>query len=172
MRGARVGRAIGRCYADRASTGTVTASVRSGRVLEFLSLGWIDALDRAVRETSPLPALGASGRIVLEQRVIGAPRGEVTYHLVIESAGARVAPGPVADADLVMITGYESACGINRGSTNAQRELGAGRLKITGDIGALLARADVLTTLGDAFASLRAETVYPDAGVGPLEEPH
>jgi len=128
---------------------------------------WLVELDRAVRAAVRVSALAP---IVIEQVVSGVPgRGEVRYRLQIDDDGATVAEidGP-ADAglpfDVRLTTDYPTAVAIARGQENAQIALARGRLRLGGNVDALVQRSDVLAALDDATAELRATTTYPAAG--------
>jgi len=60
-----------------------------------------------------------------------------------------------------LTTDYPTAVAIARGRENAQIALARGRLRLGGDVDALVKRADALGALDDATAALRAATTYP-----------
>jgi len=131
-------------------------------VPEFLSDAWLRALDAAVRASEEVPGLAP---VVIEQVVCDVPgRDEVRYRLAADATGARVeVPGPDAPApDVRLTTDYRTAVAISTGRENAQRALAAGTLRLGGDIGVLVQRADALTVLRDASAALRGDTTYAD----------
>jgi hypothetical protein len=137
-------------------------------VPEFLSEIWLRELDRAVRDAVPVSALTP---IVIEQVVSGVPgRGEVRYRLQVGDDGARVAEiGRGGDTaldggapfDVRLTTDYPTAVAISRGQENAQIALARGRLRLGGNVDALVRRSEVLAALDDATAQLRATTTYP-----------
>jgi hypothetical protein len=137
-------------------------------VPEFLSEIWLRELDRVVRDAVPASALTP---LVIEQVVSGVPgRGEVRYRLEVGDAGASVtelgpADGTESDAlppfDVRLTTDYPTAVAISRGRENAQIALSRGRLRLGGNVDALVRRSDVLAALDDATAELRATTTYP-----------
>jgi hypothetical protein len=137
---------------------------------EFLSEMWLRELDRALRDTVPVSALSP---IVIEQVVSGVPgRGEVRYRMQVGDDGASVteiAPGDgiVQEVgppfDVRLTTDYPTAVAISRGQENAQIALAHGRLRLGGNVDALVRRSEVLAALEDATAELRATTTYPSA---------
>lgn len=123
----------------------------------FLSDSWIEALDAAGREAGA----GAGPVLVLEQRVRGVPgRGDVAYHVVTGGRGLRVRPGPADRPDVTLTTDHAGAVALARGETTAQHLLAAGRLRVGGDVGALVAAAGVVDALGDVFARVRDATTF------------
>ena len=127
---------------------------------EFLSETWLDELDRAVRTSESVSALAP---LVIEQVVVDVPSlGEVRYRFRVDGDGARVTRGRDPEpADVRLTTDYLTAVAIARGKENAQIALARGRLRLGGDVDALVRRADALSALHDATAALRAATTYP-----------
>jgi hypothetical protein len=122
----------------------------------FLGDEWLARMDRAAR------AISVAIEIVVEQVVREVPgRGEVRYHMVFSPAGGRVAAGPAGTPELRLTTDYETAVALARGDTNAQESLARGRIRIGGDINALVVHGDVLSSLADVFAGVREQTEYP-----------
>ena len=124
---------------------------------EFLSDEWLAALDASAREMGAFPAVAP---FVLEQVVTDTWHEDVRYQLVFTADGLRVRPGDAEAPDVSFATDRETAAGIARGETNAQRALAAGRLRVRGNIETLVARAAALVALEDVFAAVRAGTTY------------
>jgi hypothetical protein len=122
----------------------------------FLSDEWIDALDGALR-TAPTRTIRS--RFVLEQVVVGVPaRGEVRYSVIFDETGARVARDAVPDVRIT--TDFVTATEIALGTTNAQRALAAGRLRIGGRMELFSEQSDAIRALGDAAADMRSDTDF------------
>jgi hypothetical protein len=132
-------------------------------VPEFLSEMWLRELDAAVRAAN----VSALAPIVIEQVVQGVPgRGEVRYRFRVGAHGASVVTGAAAgDADdrpdVRLTTDYETAVSIAVGRENAQIALARGRLRLGGDVDALVRGAAAVGTLDDATSALRDSTTYP-----------
>ena len=125
---------------------------------EFLSVGWIDALDTAARAV----ALDPEVSITVEQVVRHARDREVRYHLTIRDGRARVHDGPAEAPDLRLLADYDTAARLQRGELNAQHALAAGRLKIQGRFERVVRIHDALRALEDAFAPVREQTTFRD----------
>jgi hypothetical protein len=128
---------------------------------EFLSEAWLRELDSALRAA---PQLSALGPIEIEQTVSGVPRrGDVRYRLVIDEAGAHI--GTVDEhesaADVRLTTDYATAVAIAAGKENAQTALADGRLRLGGNVDALVRRASAFAALGDVTAAVRGVTTFP-----------
>jgi hypothetical protein len=130
-------------------------------VPEFLSEEWLRDLDAAVR-AAPHPS--TSDPIEIEQVVSGVPRrGEVRYRIVADENGARVINGDDCGhaADVRLTTDYPTAAAIAAGRENAQFALAAGRLRLRGNVDALLRHAATVDALGAATSALRGVTTFP-----------
>ncbi len=134
--------------------------VRSAAMAEFLSPEWMEELDDAARASATLAAI--EGPLVVEQRVTGTTHGDRCYHLLLGDGPARVVPGAASSPDLVLSTDYDTARAIHEGVENAQRALSAGRLRVHGNLDAVLDRVDALSVLDDVFADVRSRTGLPD----------
>lgn len=121
---------------------------------------WLRELDAAVRAGTSASSLAP---IVIEQVVHDVPgRGEVRYRLRVDADGASVVEGAAIERpDVRLTTDYETAVAIAVGRENAQIALSRGRLRLGGDVDALVRGAAALGTLDDATAALRDDTTYP-----------
>ena len=134
---------------------------RFGGVVEFLSDEWIASFDRLLRDAD----ITGLAPFALEQIVRDVPgRGEVRYRLVASEKGVAVmrSSGTNGSPNVSFATDYATAVSLARGTENAQHALGAGRLRLGGDLVLLAARADALAALDDVSASLREQTSYPE----------
>jgi hypothetical protein len=143
-------------------------------VARFLSPAWLAELDAAVRDHPRLGELTADVRIVIEQRVTGAPdpdgsgrapdgadpADDVVYHVVLDHGSASVAEGPAADPTVTFTQDVAVARSIATGEESAQRAFMSGQLRLGGDLQLLTAHQGVLSELGDVFASVRATTEF------------
>ena len=77
-------------------------------------------------------------------------------------AGGRVVvePGGVADADVTLTTDRATASALARGELAVTDAFMAGRLRVAGDLRALLRAGGVLGVLDAAFASVRDRTSW------------
>ena len=97
------------------------------------------------------------------------PGVRLTVRQVVDDAGwtVRVAGGRVAvdgtpdgGADVTFVADRETAAALVQGRLGAQDALLVGRLRVQGDVAALLRAAPALAVLDDLFASVRATTTY------------
>ena len=132
---------------------------------EFLSADWLAAVDTAGRTATSSDCAAAPFTIAHE--VTGVPeRGEVRYVLRFDAGGIALETAD-APADVTLLTDYETAVALARGTANAQQALAGGRLHVRGDITVLTSNAGALSAWADVFAAVRATTDYPSIDFNP-----
>lgn len=130
-------------------------------MLTFLSDEWIGALHDAASADPVLAEQTRDVALTIEQEVTGTPLGDVRYHLTFDHGSVAVVPGPAPVATVRFHQDYATAASIAMGEGSAQRAFMTGRLRVGGDLRALLANTDVLAQLDDVFAGVRARTSPP-----------
>lgn len=123
---------------------------------EFLSDAWIEELARAADAAVAPSEL----RIVIQQVVTLDPDDERTFVIRIEHGGVTVEAGRAPDCDVSFTQDRSTAAAIARGELSAQAAFMAGRLRVGGDLRAVIDRAPALTSLADLFAETRASTSW------------
>lgn len=113
-------------------------------VPSYLSAAWIAALGEAVAGSDDLARAAAAPLVVGYEVTDGAE--VVTYHVRLAPDGCSAGPG-ADDADVVFRADRATAMAIARGDLRAQRAFMAGRIQLSGDVSALLDRADALAVL-------------------------
>ena len=119
---------------------------------DFLTDAWLDELEAAATgaDVPPMP------RLALQQVVPDGPDGEVAYALVVEDGRVEVCRGRVENPDLVFTQDRATAEAIFLGELSAQAAFMQGRLRLGGDLRAVIDRAADLASVDDVFASVRA----------------
>jgi putative sterol carrier protein len=74
----------------------------------------------------------------------------------------RFVAGPAADADLVLVSDYETARALARGELNAQQAFAAGRLKVRGRLDSLVVHARTLAAAVAGVDEVRATTTFDE----------
>ena len=119
----------------------------------FLTDAWLDELE-AVAHAAAAPD-GAA--LVVQQVVTDGPDGhEVAYALVLEDGRIRVERGRVPGADVTFSQDRATAEAIHRGELSAQAAFMQGRLRLGGDLRAVIERAVELASIDDVLAGARA----------------
>ncbi len=119
---------------------------------EFLTDDWFEDLETAAMEAE----VEVAPRLVLQQVVPDGPVGEVAYAVVVEDGKVQVQRGRVAHPDLVFTQDRVTAEAIHRGELSAQAAFMQGRLRLGGDLRAVIDRAADLASIDDVFARVRA----------------
>lgn len=129
--------------------------------MQYLSDEWIDALDAAARTDASLQKLAAQDDLVLEHTIRRPDGTDTVFHLDMRGDTPRIHRGSAASASVRLTTDLDTATAIARGELSARLAFLRGNLRIGGDVRALMTHRDVLTRLGDVFASVRARTTWP-----------
>ncbi len=95
---------------------------------------------------------------MLQQTVTDGDAGAIVWHVVIDDGEVRLHPGPSADPTVTFACDRPTAFAIQAGRSSAQAAFMAGRLRLGGDIDALLRHQSTLSALTDALAAVRAST--------------
>lgn len=141
-------------------------------VAVFGSTQWIAELDAAVRGDERLQRATEGVRLAITQVVVdgerrpgGADAGPAVWTVVVDDGTVRVRPGP-ADAGPPQIemahvrftADRDTASAVARGDLAPQDALAADRLRVGGDLPALVRHRSALAAVEDAFAEVRSRT--------------
>jgi hypothetical protein len=157
-------------------------------VARYLSPEWVESFDAALGALDLSEAiatagagslLAADGSFTVAQVVAGSPDaadGVVRTILTIAEGHAHLAldPGAVESdtADVTMLLAYDDALALARGALEPADALAAGRIRVRGDLAALVAAQSVLQAasalLGPALEGL-TDPAPPTAAPGPAD---
>ena len=98
--------------------------------------------------------------LVVQQVVTGGPDGDVAYHVIVDDGRTSVRAGRADDPTITFTQDRATARAVSRGELSAQGAFMAGRIRVRGDLPALVAQQDALLRVDDVFASVRATTEY------------
>lgn len=132
----------------------------------FLSPEWVEAFNAAVAGTPvPPPADDAAlaardGTFTVCQLVHGGPQGDVATTLEVSPEGVRMRPGADDAASVTVAIDWDDAVALASGALSASDALAAGRIRVRGDLGVLVAGQAVLAALHPHLAELTAATTY------------
>jgi hypothetical protein len=128
--------------------------------IRYLSLEWINALTEAVAADAELAELASNHDLGLTQVVEDGPEGTVTYHLQLDSSGARFGAGPAEPEHLRLMEPWETAVGVATGELNAEQVFLSGSIRLIGDPSLILGLHPVLAALDHVFKTVATRTVY------------
>ena len=131
-----------------------------GPVVRFLSDEWMAAMSAAAAGSDRLAAATASTRLAIQQVIWRGPGDEVAYVVRVDHGAVTVEPGRADDVDVTVTEDLDTAVAVARGELNPQVAFMTGRVRVAGDIAALLAGYQALADLEDVFEAVRAATSY------------
>lgn len=113
------------------------------------------------RATEAAEALAGDPRLddvalVLEQRITDAETTIAHYHLRLGDGAVTVVDGPAENPDVVITQDRTTADSIRSGEAHAHRAFLTGRLRIDGDVDALLEHGELLSDLAGGPAPSNA----------------
>lgn len=93
----------------------------------------------------------------LQFHVTDAPEGDLDYHLTIKDGAATIERGMSDDPDVTVTNTYETAVGISSGELNTQMAFMTGKLKVAGDMAALMRHQGVINQFAAAMSDVEVE---------------
>jgi putative sterol carrier protein len=129
-------------------------------VARYLSEQWFGEVAAALDGRGGDAPGAAEVRLVLQELVTDTPDGDVAYSLRIEDGRLALRTGDHGDADVTISQDYATAVALHRGEVTLQDAFMHGRVKVAGNISALLAHHDALAHLDPLPAATRATTTY------------
>ena len=116
---------------------------------------WIAALDAAARADASLREASVGRHLIIGQEVVDNGR-RTQWHVILDDGDVAVRPGPAEAPDVTLSQDAEVAAAVASGQLAARTAFVLGRIRVGGDVSALLEVAPALAGLGDVFASARA----------------
>lgn len=132
----------------------------------FLSPEWVEAFNQAARhvelaEPGPGVAIAArAGTFAVCQTVLGGPEGDVAVTLQVTGGQVVMTPGPSDTAEVTVTVAWDDAVAMARGTLGVIDALTAGRIRVRGDLGVLLAGQSVLAGLQEHLGPLNERTSW------------
>jgi putative sterol carrier protein len=122
--------------------------------MRFLSPQWLERMAAATAAASP------GVEISVHQRVTGTPDGDVEYTLRLRAGTVTFEPGPSSDADVTLLSDYATAAAISQGVLSPASAFAAGRLRVVGPVGRLVANQQAFADLGKLLTGVADATTY------------
>jgi putative sterol carrier protein len=126
----------------------------------FLSDEWVAELNDAVASDEQVSVAASGVRLTIQQVVVGPNGDERCYTTRVDDGRVELTPGRADDADTTITEDYTTAAALARGETTPQDAILAGRVRVSGDLGALLRGQEVLERVRARFDEVRARTEY------------
>jgi putative sterol carrier protein len=125
-------------------------------VARFLTTDWVTDLAVASRAVE----VSDGDPFTVQQVVVDGADEPVRWALRVAGGRVAVEAGGVGDADVTLTTDRATATALARGQLAVTDAFMAGRLRVGGDLRALLRAGGVLRALDAAFAAVRERTTW------------
>ena len=126
---------------------------------QYLSGAWIEELNQAGATVGGPGPETARPTLLLQQVVTGGPHGEVAYAVQLGDR-LKVVAGRIPAPDVTITEDLDTAVAVGRGDLSPQDALLAGRVRVSGNVGALLEAQEALSQLAAIFDAVRSRTTF------------
>ena len=121
---------------------------------QFLSDEYMLSATEALNDNAEFMSAITNVDLTIQFTVTGAPEGDVPFGLAIGDGSATLSRGEFASADVTVTNDYETAVGIWTGETNTQMAFMTGKVKVGGNMAALLMNQNVINQFAPALSDL------------------
>jgi putative sterol carrier protein len=126
----------------------------------FLSDEWLAELTGAIAGDEQVTLAASGVHLTVQQIVVGSAGHRTCYFTRVDDGRVELSPGRAKDPDTTITEDYDTAAALARGHTTPQDAILAGRIRVSGDLGALQKGQEVLETIRALFDEVRARTEY------------
>jgi putative sterol carrier protein len=126
----------------------------------FLSEEWLAELTDAVAADERVSAAASGIQLTIQQVVVGPDGGRTCYAIRVADGRVELTPGPADDADATITEDHDTASALAQGETTPQDAILAGKIRVSGDLIALLQAQEVLDRVRARFDAVRARTAF------------
>lgn len=126
----------------------------------YLSPAWFDDVNAAAGHSAEVRATTAGARVTIQQVVTGGPAGDVAYWVRLDDGRVEAGPGRAEDPDATVTQSYETAVALSTGRLEVEAAILGGRIRLAGDVAALVRHHDALAGVAGAFDQVRRRTTY------------
>lgn len=126
----------------------------------FLSPEWIAQAHIAAQASQKLRESTAHVEITIQQNVTGTPEGDVHYCIRVDHGKVEIVEGIDENATVSFTQDWPTGIAMSNGSLSAQDAFTEGRLRLGGNIQAMVNVQDAFSDLDDVFVELRLSTTY------------
>ena len=129
-------------------------------MVRFLSDEWLAELNEAVAADENVLLAASDVHLTVQQVVVGTDGRQTCYATRVDDGRVALTQGPADDADATITEDYDTAAALAQGATTPQDAILAGKVRVSGDLGALLRGQAVLDRMRTRFDDVRARTEY------------
>ena len=124
---------------------------------QFLSDGYMAEATSALEGHAGFMNAISDVELDMQFFVTGSPEGDIDYRFTIKDGAATIARGAGEGADVTVTNTYETAVGISTGELNTQMAFMTGKLKVAGNMAALMRHQGVINQFAAALSDLEVE---------------
>ena len=124
---------------------------------QFLSDEYMAAATSALESHAGFTNAISDVELDMQFSVTDSPDGDIEYRLTIKDGAATIGRGAGDGADVTITNTYETAVGISTGELNTQMAFMTGKLKVAGNMAALLRHQGVINQFAAALSDLEVE---------------
>ena len=126
----------------------------------YLSPGWFDEVNRAAGADDEMASAIAGAAVTIQQVVTDGPGGEVRYWVRLRDGRFEARPGQADGPDATVTQSYDTAAEVSRGRLEVEAAILAGRIRLAGDVAALVRHQAALQQVARSFDEVRRHTTY------------
>jgi len=123
-------------------------------VVHFLSSDYFDVARETLDSHPGFTEATRGVTLGVQFAVTDGPDGDVSYGLVVRSGAVDIALGQIEHPNVSITNDYATAIGISRGELNTQMAFINGRLRIEGDIAALMRNQTLIQQFSSAMSEV------------------
>lgn len=130
----------------------------------YLSPEWFNEMQQAAdswRPSDPAPeAQNERRQIIIAENITSSPYGDVSYVMTIGESLAITQEAAQEPADVTFVQDYETATQMHKGDLSTHQALFDGKLRVSGNLNALLENDEMIRGVSPAFSAVREQTTY------------
>jgi putative sterol carrier protein len=126
-------------------------------VATFLSEEHFSAANEGLNSDPGFQNAIANVDLSVQFDVTGAPEGEVSYYLKVADGVTQTELGPLEDADVTVLSDYETSQAISKGELNVQMAFMTGKIKVGGNMAKIMMHQAVLNDYARVLSGLDVE---------------
>lgn len=123
----------------------------------FLSEEWALNATAAFADHPGLEQALAGADLLIQFSVTEAAEGTVDYYILAEGGRAELSLGKRPDADVTLVSDYETAVAVSKGELNIQNAYFSGKIDVAGNLAKLIKDRNAVLTLAEAVTSLKVD---------------
>jgi putative sterol carrier protein len=124
---------------------------------KFLTPEYMQLANEALASNAGFQSAITNVDLSIQFKVTDAPDGEIDYSLSIADGNAVLELGDLEGAEVSVTNDYATAVGISKGEINTQMAFMTGKLKVAGNMAALLMNQNVIAQFAGALSDIPVE---------------